>query len=66
MKTKITQTWQGYGIEIGKGPNKLTVSHIRKGVATCYLYSFKTKYYKSRATAERIARQIETGEIKVK
>lgn len=66
MKTYIRETGRGYQIDIGKGIHKLTVSHIYKGVATCYLQESRSKYYKSKAAAERIARQIEAGEIKVK
>ena len=66
MKTYISETVRGYKVHIGKGIHKLTVSHIYKGVATCYLQESRPKYYKSRAIAERIARQIEAGEIKVK
>ena len=66
MKTYIKKTVHGYQIDIGKGIHKLTVSHIYKGVATCYLQESRPKYYKSKAAAERIARQIEAGAIKVK
>ena len=66
MKTYIRPTCKGYEVEIGRGLDKLTVSHIYNGVATCYLCGSRAKKYASKAKAEEVARQIENGEIKIK
>ena len=66
MRTEIYKTFRGYEIKIIRENDwPLYVRSVYKGVARVYLDYTHARAY-SKKTAERIARQLESGELTMK
>ena len=67
MRTEIYKTFRGYEIQINREGSRwpLCVRSVYKGVANVNLDYVHAKAY-TKKTAERIARQLEAGELIIK